>query len=94
MGYTDEALRGFIAGFSKAPDSQMDACLAQECADFDGENPEKFLRNLRDKCVWSGSSEFMIKLISMLLEGRKEHPTARRRRHEELKEWTGENRST
>lgn len=66
--YPKEKLVQIIAEFGKAPDGQLDHSLAKECREFDGEDPVKFLRNLRDKCVrYGASSGFVIKAVSMFL---------------------------
>ena len=79
----------FIRIMGQAPESQMDTALAEECQRFDGKDPVRFLRDLRDKCVWSGSSEFCVIAISAILSKEPEETIeARDARHAELDRWT------
>jgi hypothetical protein len=49
-------------------DRQIDIKLAEECKDFKGSDPIRFLRDLRDKCVrYGASSGFVIRAISTIL---------------------------
>jgi hypothetical protein len=81
-------LRDFIEAFGQAPETQMDANLAKECRDFDGDDPVRFLRDLRDKCVFSGSSEFCVKAISIALSNEPEETKEERdARHKALEQW-------
>ena len=65
---TENELKDLIVAFGEAPDSQIAASLAKECRDFDGDDPVRFLRDLRDKCVrYGGSSGFVVRTISLVL---------------------------
>lgn len=62
-------LDNLIRTFGSAPETQMDANLAKMCRDFDFETGDtvRFLRDLRDLCVFSGSSEFCVLALSAAL---------------------------
>jgi hypothetical protein len=80
----------FISMLGKAPDSQLDKILSKECREFSGDDPVRFLRNLQDRCVYfSGSSEFVIKAIDLLLNKEIESDPEKQNRRTDLNEKLG-----
>jgi hypothetical protein len=80
----------FIRLMGEAPESQMDAILAKECKEFDYVNGDRvrFLRDLRDKCVFTGSSEFCVLAITVMLSKEPEETMEESDlRHAELDLW-------
>jgi hypothetical protein len=81
-----------IAGFGRAPESQLDPDVASACAHFDGDDPIRFLRNMVDVCVHGGlSSDFVVAAADMVLRMAPEDfadKDARRDRLESGIDWT------
>ena len=73
----DGELKELIKGFGKAPDSQIDEQFRARCEEFDGDDPVRFMRDLRDELVHCGASTgFVITAISAALVGRDPEPRA------------------
>jgi len=63
-----ESMIKFIHMLGEGSDREIDTRLAKECREFEGTDPIRFLRDLRDKCVrYGASSSFVIKAISAAL---------------------------
>lgn len=81
-------LKRMIAHLGQGSDRQIASSLAKECREFNGDDPVRFLRDLRDKCVrYSGSCAFVIEAISIALarfpEETEDEKAERRRQIEE-----------
>ena len=63
-----EEMTKFVNMLGEGSDNDIDIALAAECREFNGPDPVRFLRDLRDKCVrYGASSAFVIKAISAML---------------------------
>lgn len=77
---------------SQCSDGQLATPLAEECKEFVKSYPHAkseelfFLRNLRDKAVYSGgASGFVMQVFNALLAGYSETESERQKRHNQLK---------
>jgi len=62
-------LADIIPLLAEAPRGQLDAKGAKMCAEWDGEDPVRFLRDLLDLCVrYAWASSFVIVLIEGSLQ--------------------------
>lgn len=63
-----DSLIKFIHMLGEGSDRELDTKLAKECREFEGPDPIRFLRDLRDKCVrYGASSSFVITAIGAAL---------------------------
>lgn len=87
MTKIDDTLRETIQHLALAPEGQLAEPLAQECRIFeytDAETARRFLRNLRDKAVYTGgASPFVMQILTGVCDNPPE-PKA----EEDLETWT------
>ena len=87
--YDLDNLKVVIAKLGEAPDGQLDKMFSLQCAnlpaDADLEHTLRFLRNMRDECVYcAGGSGFVMTLFNSLLEGYPEPEEVMAERRAEL----------
>lgn len=93
--YTLETLTQLLLGMAEAPDTQLDKHFAAECGAFakeghDLEETLRFIRNMRDKCVFAaGGSTFVMNLWNYMLDEYPETEEAKAERRKELERWAG-----
>lgn len=93
--YTLDVLTGILGEMGNAPDGQLDRSYAKECRVFVAEKhdlPEtlRFIRDLRDKCVFTaGGSDFVMQIWSMMLSEYPEPEEEKAERRKELEKWAG-----
>jgi hypothetical protein len=83
-------LADIIPLLAEAPDGQLDAQGAKMCAEWDGEDPVRFLRDLLDLCVrYAWASGFVITLLETTLadEPLETEEEAETRRQDLLDKW-------
>lgn len=87
-------LRDFIRELACAPETQLDIAFSGKCVDFQDGDPVRFLRDLRDMCVFAGaSSDFVVMAISAVLDsnefGQEDPEEAEKRRSDLEQRWNG-----
>lgn len=94
---TLEQMTKLLTGMGSAPDGQLDATFAAQCAAFAKEEhdlPEtlRFVRDMRDKCVFvAGASPFVMRIWNHMLEGQTpETDEEKAERRAALEHWAGE----
>jgi len=84
-----------IKVLAMAPESQLDPQGAKLCADWDGQDPVRFIRDLLDLCVrYAWSSGYLITLLDNLIsdEPPEAEEEADARRAELLAKWEPDRR--
>lgn len=94
--YDLDHLKVMIAKLGDAPDGQLDKMFARRCGSFPEdatlEDTLRFLRNLRDECVYcAGGSGFVMTLFNCLLEDYPESEDGMAERRAELERAYGMN---
>lgn len=93
--YTLDKLTELLKGLGEAPDGHLDKQYSAQCRQFTSQThdlPEtlRFIRNLRDKCVYTaGGSNFVMMLWNFMLSEYPEPEEEKDERHKELKRWAG-----